>query len=349
MATIKLAPEIETKVESIAEMQDLLAKKYRFDSTKVNISEIGITEDYHLVQDSKDYEITDRALRKFLRRLGIPPKFGMKIPEDLLGTIVKKLRTVKPQEVQLFTKKNTIYGIAGGRYQPPDLVEILEPLNDMKREIKMARVGSEGFRLATLGPQIIWPREKDKKDQMMIGIQIAACATGQPMPWAQLMTYRLICSNGAIAGKALGEVRWPKRLGNDENAEHYFVTSLAGLVDQETKLIEPVKKMANRHMLGNEFHFIWKYLKKYVGPEKADELLQASKEERAKIIATVKVNRKEHQDYERVNVISAYEAFNNISALANTQPGASSEKLQKVAGLLISRGSNRLEKETEED
>lgn len=347
--TMTFAKEMETRVDTVPEVIELLSKKYRFDCDKVYLQDLGITEDYHVIHDSKDYEITNRGFRKFLGKLGIPPRFGMKVPEDLLDTIVKRLREVKNQELQLFTKRGVIYGMESKRYQPPDLEAILQPLNDMKRDVKMVRVGSEGFRMASLGPQIIMPRDKDKKDQIQVGIYITACAIGRPYPHARLMTFRHICSNGVVSGRELGEVIWPKGLPDDESAEQFFVTSLDELVKKEARLIEPVKVMANRQMLDREFSNLWRYLKKTVGTERADKILEATEDDRRKIIAAARANRKQHKKPEPITVCSAYQAFNNISAYANDLPGASAEKLQVLAGSLLGKGRTKLAREEEED
>jgi hypothetical protein len=158
------------------------------------------------------------------------------------------------------------------------------------------------------------------------------------------MTYRSVCSNGAVVGRTWGEIHWPKGSGHDDgwSPERAFIESLTGLVGEEKKMISPIREMANSYLMGNEFSFLWKSLRKMVGMEEADKLLQATEEDRRKILATAKGNRKDRKPQERVTVCSAYEAFNNISDRANRAIGVSSEKLQRVAGTLLERGRGKV-------
>src|SRR3989304_7080809 len=322
MTTFTFAPEHEEQVKSLDEVRKRLAGKYKLDSAPCNISDLTVSTEkpdeaspprWNLHQGDSKWQMTERAFRGLLNRLAIPPRFAMSIPDDLVDTIVRRLKQVKPQTVTAHTREGVVYGLTPGGYHPPNLLGILESI-DPELEIARAKVGTDGFRLETMSKTL--QTEVKKGDVVKVGLFIGGCDSGRPVPRAQLMTYRLVCTNGAVAGKLSGALRWPRK--NGESLE-LFRTGLAELVSSQERLAGERKLLSTREMTDFEFARLWKTTRKIVGPDAADRLLDMDKEARQAVLATVKAHRKEHLGEQTLADVGAYDRFNLLSAFANTK------------------------------
>lgn len=321
-------PEKEERLTSVPRIKQALATKYNLNNFNVNISELNLDKDFRLVIGNRGFTMTYRAFRGLLGLLNIPPKFAMMIPEDLLETIIRRLRQTKPQDVRLFDKDSVVYSMTSGDYHPPDLCAIMDVISN-DRAVEMGRVGTDGIRIATLGGVKM---DAAVGDTIKVGTYLCASHTGRPFPTANLMTYRLICENGAVTGKSWGEISWPRRNGG---SLEIFTNGLTELISREAALVPSLESLAGRRLTDFEFVRLWRGAKKVVGIESADRLLDTLVENRRALIASVAVKQEQSGEPAMMEDYSAYDAFNSISQAANKLPGESAERLMRVAGSLL--------------
>lgn len=328
VAQTRFAVEKEEHLNSVPKIKQALATKYDLNHFSVNISAVQLSEEFKLVTDGREFAMSFRAFRGLLGLLNIPPRFAMAIPEDLLEFIIRRLREVNPQEVRLFNQEDTVYSMTRADYHPPDLGAIMDVVSD-DRQIEMGRVGTEGIRIATLGGV---RTEAEVGDAIRVGTYIRASHTGRPFPHASLMTYRLVCSNGAVTGKSWGEVAWPRQNGD---SLEIFTNGLTDLMSREELLLPSITSLTDRHLSDFEFARVWRGAKKVVGVESADRLLDSITENRRAILASVAAKQRTGEDPVALTDFSAYDVFNSVSQAANKLPGESAERLMRVAGVLL--------------
>ena len=326
MTNVSFVPEREVKVKTVAEAIPLVGSTYLPDIIVQDLRLTGIDERYDLQVNGQIYHPTQMGFQNFLRSLGIPFHFGMKIPQDLLDMIIHRLREIESKHVQFLVKDSTLINVAPVSYTPPNLARVLDLFKDDPTEF--VRISDKGVMLATTtGTQA----EPKVGDVIKAGVILYASNTGGPFPKAQMMTYRLVCSNGAVAGTSFGEAKWDKKMKDDGfEGFRYEVNELRSRAD---RLVPALQSLPSRTLSVDEFRHMWLRASRVIGGHVADTLFGVDE-----------VTRKQFSNAAKAKVetdtgINAYDAFNNLSQCARDLGHNAGGRLMEVTGRLLGSAS----------
>jgi len=327
VAKQQFVTEKEVKCETLTQMRELITKDYKFDNHVVSLNHLSVTEDYKLASNGNELGMTRWAFDNLLRLLKIPVTFGAAIPVDLLEVIVNRLREVDPQGVKLYTApEGDVVNITKATYRAPTLANILEPLQG---DIKIGRLSVRGVKIATVIPgHSVEPEVGDVVD---VGTILTASETGGPAPKANLMTFRLICSNGAVAGDILGTVRYVAQGGN---GYHEFINRLGGLNEQAGVIAEGLTRLPGKKVTDVEFSRMWNQVRILFDTDTTDGVFKVDKEVRKQYLAQAIVKKKELIAPSPTD-LSAWEVFNSITFLAKDLDYVRNDVMMKIGGSLL--------------
>jgi hypothetical protein len=325
----RFAPMREAKVESIEEALAKIKTDFAFTTRPVVINQLSVTDDYKVSIGQDELPITRWGFQNLMTSLHIPATFGEYIPSDLLQTVVSRLKSIDPFGVKLFIdNEGNIINVKKGNYVAPKIERILEKIQG---DIKIGRVSARGVRLATILPDtLVEPTEGDK---VMIGTVFTASETGGLTPLAKLMSFRHICSNGAIAGDDIGIVRWTAR--KEDGGMDGFLDGIRHLNEHAGEVVQALKALPTRNLKDAEFSKLWNQVRGFFDAEKTDKIFDVDPEQRKVYLATSNLHKKE-RGLPGPTEVSAWDVFNNITAEAKGLDFAKSEALMKVGGFLLS-------------
>lgn len=123
---------------------DNLQSKYSYEESLLD--KFSVEDDYKITVDNKTMDITEMGMQSFCKILGIPYKFGKKIPIDLLQHNVNRLKS--PTRVRMVMRDNTLVNLMDSEYYPNFRVlntsQLLEYFSGNNFDIKKIIVGDEG-------------------------------------------------------------------------------------------------------------------------------------------------------------------------------------------------------------
>jgi len=322
MELIKLR---ERKPKDLEELLNLLDTEYTFEKIPTSLHHITFNREGYL-GDGNQYKLTEWSFNRLLHLLRIPTRFVTKVcPDDLTETIVNRLRQIEDIPVNLLIRDTTLVSIVPRDYTPPRIEDIIGILNP--KQCELIRVSDEGVKLASIMPLQVEPEEGDITK---IGHYLIASETGGRTK-VKLMTYRQICSNGAIAGDEFGSVSWRSRRNGDE-----FRLGLQILNSRAEDLASRLRALAKKKFTDTEFRKVFKDLRDIVGRENAFLLVKDADRDRiSQIMAQARLKQRRFEE-PTVTEISVYSLYNEITQFARDLTGKPHYELMKVAGSLIS-------------
>jgi hypothetical protein len=327
---VVFAKEKEAKVATITEAIDFVKDDLKHYPVFESLGNLSIDDNYHLHMNGTELVPTTWGFDGFLKQLGIPTRFGRKIPKDLLEVVVNRLKALEDKRVQLITRDGdgegtfTLVNVVGASYDPIPLVPFMEEMN-LGNENAFVRVGDRGF---LWGVQDKTAQAEPKVgDIVKFGIYVKGSESGGVYPQARLMAYRLQCTNGVTVGDDFGFERWRRR-GDDRDNFETFKGKIQGLLDKCHILHDGVMNL-DRDMTAGEFRTLWRKTAGVTGKPEADVLFGINEEQRDNYKATGR------ETPENTIPVNAYNIYNNISAKARDLGYLNSERLMNVAGLMI--------------
>jgi hypothetical protein len=324
----RFAPEREVKVESLGQAVEVLTKDFAYNTRLETINTLAVTDEYKLTVGKDNMKMTPWAFQNLLGLLKIPTTFGANIPPDLLETIVNRLKGADPFGVKIFVEKDgNVANVKKATYHAPKLSTILQA---MKGDIAMARIGIRGVKVATEVPAI--QSEPEVGDVIKVGTMLVASETGGPLPKVNLMTFRLVCSNGAVVGDSFGNVHWGN--SKDDGGLDNFLNGLATLNGRASQIAEALQVLPTRKVTDVEFGRMWNQVRTMFDTETTDAVFKVEPEVRKLYLAQSILKKKQLLQPGPVD-LSAWDVFNSISYVAKDMPFVQNEALMRVAGSLL--------------
>lgn len=325
----RFAAEREVKVETLEKAVEVLNKNFTYDTRVANINQLAVTDEYKLGVNGDQMRMTPWAFQNLLGLLKIPANFGATIPSDLLETIVNRLKGVDPFGVKLFVEPDgNVINVKKATYQAPKLATIVQA---MTGDVALARISIRGLKIATQVPDT--EAEPEAGDVVKVGTMLIASETGGPLPKVNLMTYRLVCSNGAIVGDNFGNIFWGNK--KDDGGLDAFLTGLVNLNDRAGQIVTALRTLPERKVTDVEFGRIWNQVRTLFDTESTDKVFRVSAEARKLYLAQSILKRKQLQKPAPIEM-SAWDVFNSISFIAKDMPFVQNEAMMKVAGSMLS-------------
>jgi hypothetical protein len=194
-------------------------------------------------------------------------------------------------------------------------------------------------------------------DISRICMRVGMSPVGLSLPYAQLMVYRLICTNGAVMSRLFGSARF-KRAGDLAPRMLSFMSKLTGLSQKGSGLASIYNQVGQSELLptNRDILRIWKASNKILrDPEAADTVLGIDEELRKDLKAAVRLERSEDQDslmalgeeddedsettetpikiplWHR----SWWETFNLVTFAANKYKGRARYRMQNLGGRIL--------------
>jgi len=320
--TVSFAKEKEQRVSSISEGLELLQRDYGYTSTPCELSSLGIDEKYQVHQNGRTFQPTEWAFKNFLRSLGIPYHYGMKIPNDLLDTTVTRLKAVVGRPVRLLVREDTLINVVPANYNPPSVVAVLGLF--VKSPIKSLFISDRGIRLSTDSLVEVAP---EKNDVIHVGCMLRGSETGGPFPFAFMRTHRLACGNDAIARPEWGVAKWDRRIRND--GFDAFRMSVEHLLQSGEALVPALKALPERTLDVREFRHLWLQTSRVVGGSATDVLFNVDETTRKQFANVAKA--KIEQDTE----LNAYVVFNALSQCGRDLGFSAGAQMATIAGQML--------------
>ena len=320
--TVSFAKEKEQIVSSIKEGLTLLQEDYAYVSTPCELSSLGIDENYQVHQNGHTFQPTEWAFKNFLRSLGIPYHYGMKIPNDLLDTTVTRLRTTVGRPVRLLSREDKLINVVPANYAPPSVVAVLNLF--AKAKIKSCFISDRGIKLST---DSLVEVEPEKDDVIHVGILLRGSETGGPFPFAFMRTHRLACGNDAIARPEWGVAKWDRRIRNDGFGA--FQMSVEHLLEGSKALVPALKALPERTLDVREFRHLWLQTSRVVGGSATDVLFNVDETTRKQFANVAKA--KIEQDTE----LNAYVVFNSLSQCGRDLGFSAGAQMAAIAGSML--------------
>jgi hypothetical protein len=320
------AEERETKVTSVEEAVKLLRTDYAYETTNVLSSDLGVSDGYNLGTNGDGRPITRWAFNSLCSLLKIPTGFGHLVPEDLFEIMVRRLRDIEPFNVKLFSdSQGVIFNIKRARYHAPPLEAIL---NSMTGHTEKITVSVRGIQVTDTFPIQCEPKVGDI---IKVGTHLVASETGGPLPAANILAYRLPCTNGAIANDNLGSVKW----GNRKDGLDDFLEQVHDLSDRGQQIANSLLGLPKRSLTDLEFSRMWNQVRTIYETEQTDKIFGVVPEERKVFLAQAILTKKENSTPVQTNV-NAWKVYNDISFRASH--GSSyvlADSLKRIAGSLL--------------
>ena len=322
--------ERENNCATTDEAMEMLAKEYRHEKRPIEFGEITFDDDTNLHIGGSKVNMTEWAFESLLKMLGIPVSFGKKIPNDLLRTVVHRLKEEADSRAIAVMQGNDVWNFVK-KDIGVKLDEII-PLTDKINAPYKIKVGVRGVIIDT--EMRIAPVEPEVGDVVKFGLRTEASETGGPKPMASLMLYRLACLNGAVMGEDFGQIKWGR--GSDYSITD-FNTDLLLIGARANELGHALKALPHQNLNDMTFHYIWNSVRKVLHDDTgngADALLQVNEEERDAYIASAS-HRKAKMLGAGPTEVNAWNAYNKVSELARDMKYKDNLWFARVAGDII--------------
>ena len=322
---MEIAEVKEFKPKDLDELFNLLETEFTYMVVPSPLREISFHREGY-IGNGTQYKLTEWSLSRLLHLLKIPERFATEVcPDDLTETIVNRLKQTDLR-IKLLVRDNTLVSIVPEDYSPPPIRDVIETLSP--GEAELIRVSDKGVKLASITPLQVEPEEGDST---RIGYYLVTSETGGPRPKVRLMTFRLVCKNGAVAGDEWGSIGWRRKDTRDS-----FIQKLQYLNLKAEELTSHLTRISKRKLTDIEFKRFFNELRKAVGRETALLLLkpQASEERVSQIIAQARLKQRELAKPSETE-IRAYPLYNEITQYARDLTGEAHYELMRLAGALI--------------
>ena len=170
---------------------------------------IDITPNGH----TERFSINDIAHTQIAENVGIPSRYYNRMRDsapELWKTNVNHWLQAQPEKRLVRTLDGHMRAMLSDRFRPMDHCEVAEALlpavlSDPTNRVESCQVTDKKFYLKVVSPRLT--ADVKKGDPVQAGIVISNSEVGLGALSAQLMIYRLVCTNGMIAGTQYGGMR----------------------------------------------------------------------------------------------------------------------------------------------
>lgn len=204
------------------------------------------------------YGFSAKSFDRFCKRLGVPSKFMNKCPDYIVQTVIEHFLTASGSGRILLRCREregnikTIRGICGPSYVPLDnreLWEIIMPelMAFEKRTGVKVRIHQPKLSDEYMHTRILFEDQVDvgyggKKDPFNTGIHISNSELGYIPVRADMITFRLVCTNGMVS-MADGRRLFQFKQNNADKKEfrEQLITQLNFAIDNRNKPLEIIQ------------------------------------------------------------------------------------------------------------
>jgi len=318
------APEYDASFGTIDELKRAVRGEYLFETLTCDLRDISITEDYRIHKNGSSFVPTKYGMTRLLQTLRIPAEFGLRIPSDLLAVVESRLREVESKGVTLCVRDGNLISVTKPTQSSPPLDHLLDNLVTLDR-VALAHLSDRGMRVATTSASV--KAEPNVGDVVEVGVVLNASNTGGGLPNARLMTFQLVCSNGAVAGRDWGEAKWQQFVPNPVEE---FMTKVRALMERSDSLARNITYLSEVNLDAKMFYSTWsKVISVVKKGEYADDILKVTGDERKLYIAQARTDGSVQTE------VNAFKAFDSITRIAQALPYAERGKMMEIAGSLI--------------
>jgi hypothetical protein len=324
--------EKEQDFSNIDDALKSLSNEYVHEKLPLNLGDLRLNDNYDFVINDTLYKPTEWAFENLLKALDIPVRFGKKVPNDLLKIIVHRLE----QEAEKEDKDQVVMAIQGREVwnimkkdHKINLSEIIQTVCKTKNPFKV-KLGVRGVIIDT--ETLLGTAEPVVGDVVRIGTRTVASETGGPKPMSNLLMYRLVCKNGAVASSNYGQLKWGR---SGDYTINDFALDSAILDSRATFLTEALKRLPSQKLNDMTFHYVWNSVRKVMNDnDESDKLLSVTEDERDTYIASAK-RRSERRLAAGPTEVNAWDAYNKVSEYARDLKYRENDNLARVAGHIV--------------
>jgi hypothetical protein len=346
------APIQSTRVEDYSQAEKIFSN-FGFDYRVVSLKNLSLTGDIQLKCNGDIFRMTSAGFDRMMHYLRLPHRFARRIPTDLLQNNFSRLCKEHPDmNVRLTLSKDVstkgaqkVCGVLPTEQPVIDTLKLFQALREHDRpEPARVEISDEGLSIQTVETQEV-PLKVG--DVFKAGRSLWYSPAGIGKPVVKLLTWRLVCANGAVAPRAYGGFspqynarttpdQFLTRLLKGYDALKFPWTPFTLKVSQANEELIKVRKAVNTY----------KQLERYIDvAEKINELFGWSEEAqvlcftRAKEFATaLKIARQEGNPLPVEPAVQPnyYYLFNSISQEAQEMQRLTIRLgLEQIAGRLL--------------
>lgn len=249
------APEYTDEFNNREQAQTIFNDpKFQYDSRIMSTDDFKLTPNYTF----NDTKVTRFGFENYMSAIGIPNVFAKKIPFDLLVKNQNSLKKEFEKALTVFTRKSdgAIINFANHKTKTIPTNKIFDKIEDEflnnGQSIQNSYISTQNIKLlfeVPIGDVV----EPTPGDVIKFGKVITNSEVGIGALVSSLMTYRLICSNGAIMGSEWGRIvrRHNGDLSTDEIVNN-FMQSYNTLLPNADALKESFNIMKSEHVYVDE-------------------------------------------------------------------------------------------------
>jgi hypothetical protein len=318
--------------DTMSELVSKLAKR-KIETRVCQMADIVATKEGLLIAEngSDQLPISDTGIDSFLRKLKppMPKSYSWKIGNDQLLYDIGKLVENDMTSIAYRVEDGVITGFHSTDFTPLDHHFLINKFIELDGvSIRNAQVSDKSMRMTITMDGLIDPIGP-RDDQSRLGLEVMNSETGWHAVKTALLTYRLVCANGAIAlvrshtvthrqmkrevdaiiepfFAGIANLEW-SGVGTDLNRGiEYMMQNLTGTLD-----LVPVTRTNQTERPGIEG--VQHLIKTVVGKDHSEQILAESDDES-----------------------SQYDIYNVITSAAQRFEMASRARLERVGGLILS-------------
>lgn len=278
--TTVFAPEYSDTFSTREAAENLFSDpRFKYNSQIMSTVDLKLNQNYTFNDNTK---ITSFGFENYMSAIGIPNVFAKKIPIDLLMKNQLELKEKFEKPIKIFTRESdgAIVNVTNAGYKSISTKEILKNIPDEflnnGSKIQNSFISTKNIKLLFNIPldSIVEPTPGDI---IKFGKVITNSEIGINALTASMMTFRLVCLNGAIMGSEWGRIV-RKHNGDLPNEEiiNNFINSYNVLLPDSDKVNEAFTIMKNENVYIDEMVNIYGKVMKtlrqvYVLPEHSKE------------------------------------------------------------------------------
>lgn len=324
----RFLPDVEVRYKSVDEAINGLNTIFDYGEEIVDLGKLTITPDYALRTNGHAEKITETAFDSLLGLLNIPRSFGRRVPNDLLEVIVHRLREIDSSNpILLFRNDHGIINMRKEPYERPTLTSLLREID--ATSLEGIACSYNGMHVTTLNEHLV--AEPIVGDTVKIGLMMTASETGGALPHANLFTYRLVCSNGAVAGNEIGSANWSRGGSGFEK----FLLDLEQLMTRGEHIVGSLSNMSKTPMSTKEFANLWLGTTPLLGAETSDIVFGVDKKVRTLWLSAARLDHTKSQNFPTETSLLRYDVFNALTAHARDLPFLERERLMRTSGRML--------------
>jgi DNA repair photolyase len=339
------APERCVRPQTIDKALQLCNSRFHYSRPEIALKQVFLDDELMLTFHGQRYALTEKAFEDICHLVNVPVRFAKDIPNDLVATIMERLKVLHQHTVVPIHQDDVVVGLVDPRkwthsrakesrphYVPVTNAQLLRVIGNHWADSKAVphiTIADSGMSIEVLhSRQTIEPKVGDVT---CVGLAITNSETGGASPQARGYTLRLVCTNGATLPKTFGLIR----LSTDwrVNLDRRLATFEAELRDLRVdlkRLRVAYDRLAVERLTDHAFYNLYRqvrYLYRYFPNREllADKTLGVPEDSRQQIVSQVRRRQKELREgastahFPHPTQLAAWDIFNSITATARTE------------------------------